>query len=30
MDVARKLVRYLMAVDKSGEPYELRMPKTAC
>ncbi len=28
--VARKLVRYLMAVDKSGKPYELRMPVSLC
>ena len=27
--VARKLLAYLMAVDKSGKPFQLRLPATA-
>ena len=27
LEVARKLVAFLMAVDKSGKDFELRMPK---
>jgi hypothetical protein len=27
--VARKLVAYLLAVDKSGKPFQIRTPATA-
>jgi hypothetical protein len=29
LEVARKLVAYLLAVDKSGKPFQIRTPQSA-